>query len=124
MYVCTWSCLLCFAFANIPVKAGPLMVERQSILSFMTQTFEIDGDIYAISGGYRSKAREYLSRDDVNISGNEAASYISAAKSDIYGGRAYSYLTKDRQSWREHHRISRERRCIRTWCYPINLRVH
>jgi len=88
------GCLLCFALTNVPVKAGSIDGGEGSILAFMEQTFEIDGDIYAISGGYRSKAREYLSRDDVNISSGEAASYISAAKSDIYGGRAYAYLTK------------------------------
>lgn len=88
------GCLLCFTLIGNPVQAGTIDGGEGAILAFMGQTFEINGSIYAISGGYKSKAQEYLSRDDISISSSEAANYIEAAKSDIYGGRAYEYLTK------------------------------
>lgn len=74
--------------------AGSINENEQSIISVINGQFEKDGIIYEVNPEYISSAANYLGRDDVDLTSEEAQAAISEIYSNVQTGIESGYLTE------------------------------
>ncbi|MEG0689451.1 MAG: hypothetical protein RR466_12265 [Hungatella sp.] len=77
---------------TIPVYAGEINGNEQSVVSVIHGQFEKDGVIYGVSSEYISSAMDYLRQDDVNLSPADAKSVIAEIYANVQTGVESGYL--------------------------------
>ncbi|MEG0216432.1 MAG: hypothetical protein RR685_09925, partial [Hungatella sp.] len=77
---------------TIPVYAGEINGNEQSVVSVIHGQFEKDGVIYCVSSEYISSAMDYLRQDDVNLSPADAKSVIAEIYANVQTGVESGYL--------------------------------
>lgn len=78
----------------VTAYAGDINSAEQDVLSAISQQQEYKGAYYKVTDGYISKVTEYLSRDDIDMSSQEADSYIAQFYANIGVGIASGYMEK------------------------------
>lgn len=74
-WMITFFCL--FGFFSMEVKAGDINSAEAALLSVAGGTYEKNGYYWRVKSEYLSQGAAALSRDDVDLSDSQAASYIS-----------------------------------------------
>ena len=76
------------------VCAGGLNGAEQGIISAISGTYAYDGAYYKVADGYISQVSSYLSQDGVDLTSEEASSYISQFYANIGTGVSSGYMVK------------------------------
>lgn len=78
----------------ITVYAGDINSAEQTILDAISETQVYDGAYYKVTDAYITKVKEYLSRDNINMTQKEADSYIVQFQANIASGISAGYMEK------------------------------
>lgn len=81
-------------FFSVTAYAGNINSAEQEILNTISETQNYNGESYRVTDAYIAKVREYLSRDDVDLTRQEANSYIAQFRDNIAVGISSGYLEK------------------------------
>lgn len=74
--------------------AGDINSAEQGILDALANTYEYDGGYYKVSDGYIAQVSDYLCKDEINLSSEEASSYLAQFYANIGTGIASGYMVK------------------------------
>lgn len=80
----------------IPIRAyaGDINSAEQNVLAAISEKQEYQGAYYKVTDGYYAKVTEYLSRDGIDMSGQEADNYIAQFHANIGVGVSAGYMEK------------------------------
>lgn len=84
-----------FSYKFIIAKAGDINTTEETLLSFLSQVFEWEGKKYIIKSEYIGKARNYLSKDEVDIKESEKEGLFSLFYENIAVGIQEGYLIEN-----------------------------
>lgn len=83
---------ICSMMISLNVFAGDVNSAEQRILNVISQTYSYKGYDYKVTDEYYAKVVEYLSRDDIDMTGDEVTSYILQFYDNIPAGIAGGYM--------------------------------
>ena len=83
------------SYTTIKAKAGDINKTEEALLSFLSQVFEWEGKEYIIKSEYIGKARNYLSKDEVDIQESEKEGLFSLFYENITVGIQKGYLIEN-----------------------------
>lgn len=76
------------------VYAGNINSEEARIIGVASGTFEYNGESYVAANGYVSQLSEYLSKDDIDLTAEQADAAINKIYSNIETGVKEGYIVK------------------------------
>lgn len=79
---------------SVTVYAGDINGAEQGIIDAISQTQEYEGEYYKVLDGYIGRVTEYLSRDGVDMTQQEADSYVAQFQANIAVGITSGYMVK------------------------------
>ena len=90
----TFATLVLPFLVPMTVYAGNINGAEQGILSAISEEQEYQGAYYKVTDGYYAKVTEYLSRDNIDMSQQEANDYIAQFHANIAVGVSAGYMEK------------------------------
>lgn len=94
IFMAAFAMLMLPLLAPVKVYAGSINSAEQGVLYVISQRQEYDGAYYKVTDGYIAKVSEYLSRDGIDMSSEEAESYVAQFYANISVGIASGYMEK------------------------------
>lgn len=85
--------ILSILLAAVPVYAGSINGPEAGLISQASGTFTYDGKSYVATPGALAKLKAYLSRDDIDLTQEQADRAASLMYSNVEGGVLDGYLT-------------------------------
>lgn len=84
--------LACSLMFSITAFAGNINSAEQKIINAISGTYEYNGAYYKVTDAYIEKVKNYLNRDDIDMTESEAQSYINQFNSNISAGISGGYM--------------------------------
>ena len=86
-----------FLMPKATAMAGDINGAEQGILDALSNTYEYDGGYYKVTDGYIAQVSDYLCKDEVNLTSEEASGYLAQFYANIGTGIASGYMADHRQ---------------------------
>lgn len=83
-----------FLMPKATAMAGDINGAEQGILDALSNTYEYDGGYYKVTDGYIAQVSDYLCKDEVNLTSEEASGYLAQFYANIGTGIASGYMVK------------------------------
>lgn len=84
--------LLCTLFLPMQIHAGGMNGNEQSVYSAASGTFTYEGQTYKAADAYLAQLSEYLNRDDIDLTAEQAASAIAEMNASVAEGVTQGYI--------------------------------
>ena len=83
-----------FLMPKAIAMAGDINGAEQGILDALSNTYEYDGGYYKVTDGYIAQVSDYLGKDEINLTAEEASGYLAQFYANIGTGIASGYMVK------------------------------